>query len=208
MTDVVVLLDALRRWRAHENDNDAASSTLLAVFGVRSSLGYLADRALLSRPSVVGSWLHNDICDYCDYKVLINEANAAYELLNGTMPRAETTIRMLEYGLQRKTDSGHAHQVPLTPEAQAALVMYFRKEIELLREITPLVCKGGDTPWQRHRKVCRQRTINSRIRAAESALKAIEGAGVCPGPATVSEANHAMTDLARTAIPALGQHPI
>jgi len=197
MTDVAVLLDALRRWRGHENDNAAAIDTLLAVFGGRSPLGRFASHGLLPRPSMIGLWLYCDICDYCDYRVLIDEANAAYGYINGERPRSDAAARMIDHGLPRKTGRGPAGRLPLTPEARAALLMYFREEIELLREIVPLVCKGGDAPWHRDRRVCRQRAINRRIATTEKALKAIEDAGVWHKPAKPSKADHAVTGPAR-----------
>jgi len=197
MSDVAVLLDALRRWRAHENDNDAAVNTLLAAFGGRSPLGHFASHGLLPRPSVIGLWLYCDICDYCDYKVLIDEADAAHGYLNGERSRSAAAARMLEQGLERKTGRGQVRRVRLTPEARAALLAYFREESELLQEIAPLVCKGGDAPWHRDRKVCRQRAINRRIATTERALKAIEDRGVCDDRAEVSEGDHAVTGPVR-----------
>jgi len=141
------------QWNAHDNDHCASINTLFAVFGITSKCGRIADNFSYNN-TPYSTWLA-DIA--FDAGVGDNEERPSLE-----GPQSDAAREMEE---SRLTRSG-GRKVPLTSQAQKALLHYYRERLEILSRTDAFLAESR--PRELHRYL-------SKIRKHQSSIVTIIG---------------------------------
>jgi hypothetical protein len=124
-------VDLLRRWRAHNSDEGAALTTLLAVYGTQSTLGRMLVR-WVANPVPVHVWLAE-----------IAHANGARLADVGPAPaRSAAAAEMIKRRIVRRSGVSKGHRKRLETmdfRAHAALLAYWRERRELLHVLRAIL---------------------------------------------------------------------